>query len=400
MSNSTLDLHELQRQNALESYHIFDTESEKEFDELASLASTICNVPIALITFIDADRQAFKSHHGTDMTENRRELSFCTHAIASSDEIMIVDDARLDARFSDNPVVTGPAHITFYAGVPLINEDGYALGTICVFDQKANSISQNQISALKTLAKQVIDKLELRRKVRQLEKTNQDLLNSNVLIQKFASMAAHDIKNPLSNILLSSQALKMRHEKQQYEGCLKLIDLSISSTHGLLDLVNEMLEYSKSPTSLLANKQRFSLNSLIKKIKDMLLIPKGIRIKFPDDRYEMYTSLIAVDQIILNLLNNAIRYNDKEEGLVEIRFKQDDTQYRFEVEDNGIGIAEEHFEKIFASNFTLGHTDRTNTKGTGIGLSIVKDLVTALDGTITIKSAVGVGTTFFVSLKK
>ena len=400
MSNSTLDLHELQRQNALESYHIFDTESEKEFDELASLASTICNVPIALITFIDADRQAFKSHHGTDMTENRRELSFCTHAIASSDEIMIVDDARLDARFSDNPVVTGPAHITFYAGVPLINEDGYALGTICVFDQKANSISQNQISALKTLAKQVIDKLELRRKVRQLEKTNQDLLNSNVLIQKFASMAAHDIKNPLSNILLSSQALKMRHEKQQYEGCLKLIDLSISSTHGLLDLVNEMLEYSKSPTSLLANKQRFSLNSLIKKIKDMLLIPKGIRIKFPDDRYEMYTSLIAVDQIILNLLNNAIRYNDKEEGLVEIRFQQDDTHYRFEVEDNGIGIAEEHFEKIFVSNFTLGHTDRTNTKGTGIGLSIVKDLVTALDGTITIKSAVGIGTTFFVSLKK
>ncbi|CAM3929460.1 GAF sensor signal transduction histidine kinase [Pedobacter westerhofensis] len=400
MSNSTLDLHELQRQNALESYHIFDTESEKEFDELASLASTICNVPIALITFIDADRQAFKSHHGTDMTENRRELSFCTHAIASSDEIMIVDDARLDARFSDNPVVTGPAHITFYAGVPLINEDGYALGTICVFDQKANSISQNQISALKTLAKQVIDKLELRRKVRQLEKTNQDLLNSNVLIQKFASMAAHDIKNPLSNILLSSQALKMRHEKQQYEGCLKLIDLSISSTHGLLDLVNEMLEYSKSPTSLLANKQRFSLNSLIKKIKDMLLIPKGIRIKFPDERYEMYTSLIAVDQIILNLLNNAIRYNDKDEGLVEIRFQQDDTHYRFEVEDNGIGIAEEHFEKIFVSNFTLGHTDRTNTKGTGIGLSIVKDLVTALDGTITIKSAVGIGTTFFVSLKK
>jgi signal transduction histidine kinase len=400
MTSSDLYPHEIQRLNALASYQIFDTESEKEFDELASLASTICDVPIALITFIDADRQAFKSHHGTDMRENKRELSFCTHALASDEEIMIVNDARLDARFSENPVVTGPAHITFYAGVPLINEDGYALGTICVYDHEPKTISKNQITALKTLARQVIDKLELRRKVRQLEKTNQDLLNSNVLIQKFASMAAHDIKNPLSNILLSSQALKMRHERQQYDGCLKLIDLSISSTHGLLDLVNEMLEYSKSPSSLLAKKQRFNLNNLIKKIVDMLLIPKGIRINFPQENHEVHISLIALDQIILNLLNNAIRYNDKEEGLIDIRFTQDDTHYKFEIEDNGIGIAEEHFEQIFASNFTLGQTDRSNTKGTGIGLSIVKDLVTALDGTIHVKSTVGRGSTFLVSIKK
>jgi signal transduction histidine kinase len=400
MSSSPVHPYESQRLSALESYQIFDTESEQEFDELASLASTICNVPIALITFIDADRQAFKSHHGTDLRENKRELSFCTHAIASNEEIMVVDDARLDVRFSDNPVVTGPAQIAFYAGVPLINEDGFALGTICVFDQKANSISANQINALKTLAKQVIDKLELRRKVRQLEKTNQDLLNSNVLIQKFASMAAHDIKNPLSNILLSSQALKMRHEKQQYEGCLKLIDLSISSTHGLLDLVNEMLEYSKSPSSLLANKQRFSLNKLFKKIIDMLLIPKGIQITFPEEKHEVYMSLIALDQIILNLLNNAIRYNDKEAGKVDIRFSEDETHYHFEIEDNGIGIAEKHFDQIFTSNVTLGQTDRSNTKGTGLGLSIVKDLLTALNGSITLQSTVGVGTTFYVSIKK
>jgi len=400
MSSSPEHPHESERLSTLESYHIFDTESEKEFDDLASLASTICNVPIALITFIDADRQTFKAHHGTDMKENKRDLSFCTHAIASNEEIMVVDDARLDQRFADNPVVAGPAHITFYAGVPLINEDGYALGTICVFDQKANTISADQANALKTLAKQVIDKLELRRKVHQLEKTNQDLLNSNVLIQKFASMAAHDIKNPLSNILLSSQALKIRHEKQQYEGCLRLIDLSISSTTGLLDLVNEMLEYSRSPSSLLANKQHFSLHSLLKKIIGMLMIPKGIRINFPDEKHELHMSLIALDQIILNLLNNAIRYNDKENGVINIRFVQDNTHYRFEIEDNGIGIAEEHFEQIFVSNFTLGQTDRSNTKGTGIGLSIVKDLLNALNGTIAVKSTLGLGTTFSIAIRK
>ncbi|SEA45528.1 GAF domain-containing sensor histidine kinase [Pedobacter hartonius] len=400
MKNIPLNNAEAQRLGALDTYDIFDTESEQEFDDLASLASTICEVPIALITFIGADRQTFKSHFGTDLKENRRDMSFCNHAIASSDDIMMVPDASLDARFSDNPVVTGVTQISFYAGVPIINEDGFALGTICVYDQKANSLSPNQVNALKSLAKQVMDKLELRRKIRQLEKTNHNLLNSNVLIQKFASMAAHDIKNPLSNVLLGSQALKIRYEKQLYEGCLKLIDLNISSTQNLLQLVDEMLEYSKSPSSLLANKRQFSLNGLLKKIINMQIIPKGIKISIPEEKYEIYTSLIAFDQIILNLLNNAIRYNDKEEGLIDIRFEQDDEYYKLEIEDNGIGIPAEYHEKIFTSNFTLGQTDRNQQKGTGIGLSTVKDLVTALNGSIDVTSAPGTGSTFFIRIKR
>jgi len=117
---------------ALQSYHIFETAEEKDFDDLAALASAICEIPIALITFIDDKRQWFKSHHGTEFTENQRELSFCTHAIASSDDSMIVPDASKDERFIHNPIVTGEPKINFYAGVPLINEDGYALGTMCV----------------------------------------------------------------------------------------------------------------------------------------------------------------------------------------------------------------------------------------------------------------------------
>lgn len=389
---------ESHRLAALESYQIFDTGTEKEFDDLTSLASAICNVPIALITFIDADRQTFKSHHGTDLTENQRELSFCTHTIASSDDIMIVPDASLDERFVNNPVVTGPAKIAFYAGVPLINEDGHALGTICIFDQQAHSLSPNQAEALKTLAKQVVDKLELRRKVRILEKTNQELLSSNVLIHKFASMAAHDIKNPLSSILLGSEALRMRYQKMKYDGCLKLIDLNISSAKGLLGLVDEMLAYSQSPSSLLANKQQFSLNSRIKKITAMLIIPESMVIILPEEKHELYLSVIAFDQIMINLISNAVRYNDKEKGMITIRFKQEKTFYSLEIEDNGTGIPEAYHEKIFENNFTLEKTDRNNKKGTGIGLSTVKDLVNALKGTIHVQSAIGKGTTFSLAI--
>jgi light-regulated signal transduction histidine kinase (bacteriophytochrome) len=115
-----------------------------------------------------------------------------------------------------------------------------------MLDQQTHTLSTQQIEALKTLAKQVVDKIELRRKVLTLEKTNQELLNSNVLIQKFASMAAHDIKNPLSTIMLTSQALKIRLEKLQDEGCLRLVDMNVTSTKNLLGLVDEMLEGNKS----------------------------------------------------------------------------------------------------------------------------------------------------------
>jgi len=400
MNQVSLDKHEEQRLAALQSYDIFDTENEKEYDDLTSLASAICDVPISLITFINEDRQWFKSHYGTTLTENRRELSFCTHAIASSNDIMIVPDAGLDERFFTNPIVTGPTSIVFYAGVPLINEDGFALGTMCVFDHKSHHLSENQISALKTLARQVVDKLELKRKIKVLENTNKELLNSNVLIQKFASMAAHDIKNPLSNILLSAEVLKSRHEKQNYDGCLKLIDLNISSTKGLLGLVDEMLTYSRSPSALLDRKQHFSIHSLIKKIIGMLIIPPNTKFVLPSENQEIYFSVIAFDQIILNLLSNAIRYNDKPQIVIHVRFEEDENFYKLEVQDNGIGIPLEYLHKIYETNFTLDQADRNNEKGTGIGLSTVKDLVNALKGTIEIKSVVGTGTTFLVAFKK
>src|SRR6201996_72449 len=272
---------EAERLVALQSYDIIDSGEEKDFDAIAAIASAICGTPISLITFIDEKRQWFKSHIGTTLTENFRDLSFCTHTIASTDGIMIVPDALEDARFAGNPVVT-QAKVTFYAGVPLVNEDGYALGTLCVLDQRPHDFTDAQIVALKALANQVVDKIELRRKVALLEKSNQELINANVLIQKFASMAAHDIKNPLSSIRLTSQALKVRKEILQSEGCLRLVDMNITATENMLELVNEMMAYSKNPSLLLEKKQEFELNALITKVVSLLVVPDSIRIVLPE----------------------------------------------------------------------------------------------------------------------
>jgi PAS domain S-box-containing protein len=182
-----LHLDEQGRLAALHSYDILDTLEEKDFDDLSTLAAVICQVPISLISMLDEKRQWFKSHKGLDMRETPIEQSFCAHVVASHKDIMIVEDARLDDRFKDNPFVTNHPGVVFYAGVPLINEDGFPLGTLCVKDTTQHHLTTEQQEALKTLAHVVMDKLELRRKAKTLEKLNSALGTSKQQIQELHS---------------------------------------------------------------------------------------------------------------------------------------------------------------------------------------------------------------------
>jgi len=400
MLSNALPMYEADRIAALQSYAILDTAEENDFDELTLLASAICQVPISLISLVDEKRQWFKSRNGLKFEETPVEQSFCKHAIAAGNDILIVNDAREDERFAANPLVTGPTHITFYAGVPLVNEDGYSLGTLCVIDHFKRELTTSQVMALKVLGRQVMDKLEIRRKIASLEMRNKELLESNVLIQKFASMAAHDIKNPLGTMLLASQVLKTRIDQFDDTGCEKLIDLNISSNKKLIVLVDEMLAYSQSPSLLITKKHQAELNELLEKIIALVRVPAGFDIRLPAGSYHLRLSIVAFEQIMINLLTNALRYNDKEEGLIQIRFSENEEFYQFEVEDNGIGIAAEYHHRIFNSNFTLKVTDRYNQLGTGIGLSTVQGLITALGGTIEVQSEVNKGTNIFFTLKK
>jgi PAS domain S-box-containing protein len=150
------------RVNALHEYHILDTLQEQSYDDIVLLASQICDVPTALITFVDRDRQWFKARIGIDAPQTPREQSFCTHAIMGR-EIFTVPDAAHDPRFQANPAVVGAPHIRFYAGAPLINPDGFALGTLCVADNKVRKLTDEQTEALAALSRQVVAQLELAR---------------------------------------------------------------------------------------------------------------------------------------------------------------------------------------------------------------------------------------------
>lgn len=155
------------RLEALRQYRILDTPSEQAYDDITALAAFICDVPISLISLVDAGRQWFKSKVGLNVDETGRDVSFCAHAILN-ESILIVKDALEDERFDQNPLVTCAPNIRFYAGVPLRTPDGHLIGTLCVIDHQPRDLSESQIKTLEALARQIVMQLELKRTSAQL----------------------------------------------------------------------------------------------------------------------------------------------------------------------------------------------------------------------------------------
>jgi GAF domain-containing protein len=161
------------RVDALQKYAILDSEPEQAFDDLTLLASYVCKTPIALISLVDEDRQWFKAKVGISAKETSRDIAFCSTAIQQGD-VFVVPDALQDERFRTNPLVVSEPNIRFYAGAPLINEDGYALGTLCVIDRTPRILGTDQEAALKALSRLVLMQMEFRRNLLLLKEALSD----------------------------------------------------------------------------------------------------------------------------------------------------------------------------------------------------------------------------------
>jgi GAF domain-containing protein len=181
---------------ALNRYAILDTEPEQSFDDLVTLAAHICKTPMAMLSLVDEHRQWFKSKVGVQVRETPREVSICTHAI-QQDDLFIVPDTWQDPRFRDNPLVVGEPRVRFYAGAPLINEDGFALGTICVVDREPRELDEDQKNALLSLRRLALAQMELRQNLRLLK----DALNDRTKEEHARELEVRQLEEKLIRVL-------------------------------------------------------------------------------------------------------------------------------------------------------------------------------------------------------
>lgn len=390
---------ESSRLEELNSYNILDTMSEQDYEDITMLAATICKTPISLITFIDKDRQWFKSHYGTAQNETIREYSFCAHALNSPKESLVIEDSRQDERFADNPMVTGDPYVIFYTGIPLVNPNGYPLGTLCVLDHKPRKLEEEQITALKILSKQVITLLEMRKSNVTLQKTKDELEVRNKELEQFASVVSHDIKSPLSGISMANQILNEQFKKALGKDGIDIVNVSKRSADKIQALVDGILSYYKGG-EYSGDAEEFNLTAFFESILSVLPANKKYEFTYPTSGALITMNKIQLEQIFSNLISNSILYNKNDVIKIDISFSEAPQQYFFSLTDNGIGVEKENHQKIFNLFTTLPSSAPGCETGHGIGLSTVKKIVERNGGIVTIESTPGKGTKFLFNIKK
>ncbi len=388
------------RLEALKALEVLDTETEKEFDEITALANFICDTEVALISLVDKSRMWFKSKNGVSICETPRDNSLCSHAILNPETPLLVKDTREDERFNKETIQLEDKVVVFYAGIPLVNKDGFALGTLCVMDSKPRELSEKQLESLNSLAKQVIILFELNKKNNDLQKIQRKLKKKNEALKDFARVISHDLKMPLANIITTTDLLKLLLDKKLDKESLQYFDYIKTSSFSMSGYISDVLDHYESE-SLIHNKpEKFSLNELLKEIIELLSIKPDISLNFPENDPILESNRSALKQIFFNLIGNSIKYNDKEQIEITIDHNEDANFYYFSITDNGMGIPENQIETIFDLFTTAGMADRSGNKGNGIGLSTVKKIVENLGGSISVNSKEKIETTFNFCVKK
>ncbi len=334
------------------------------------------------------------------VSETSRDVAFCAHAMLGENDIMVVEDARKDKRFHDNPLVTNDPNLVFYAGAVLKTADGLPLGTLCVLDTKPRQLSLEQLHALRTIAKQVMYRFELQKKQTQLLELSSELQKKNEELSRFAYVAAHDLKTPLTTIDALINLVQQEHIDRVDEEGKKILDFIKNSSDRLNRMVEGLLKFSRLENTDISNKKPIDLKNLIQYLKKISGSKIPVKFKLNTTLDEVILNDTLLDQILMNLVNNAIKYNNKDVVEIELGVSETDSHYWFYVKDNGPGISEENLTKLFTLFETIATEDRFGEKGNGIGLATVKSLTEKNKGSVSVESIIGEGTTFKFSLSK
>ncbi len=391
-------LNEPARMEKLKGYGVLDTPPEPLFDHLTRLGTRHFGVPICLITLLDETRQWFKSHIGIDIPQTSRRIAFCAYTILES-RVMVVPDAAADERFSDNPLVTGPPGIRFYAGAPLLTPEGLLLGTFCVIDTKPHAaFGFEERRDLEEFARIVMHELEARSAQRAIQEARAEAERASATKTRFLAAASHDLRQPIQSLLLFVAALHDHIRDERGRDTLALVERSLDT---LRDLLEGLFDLSRLDTGMVrASVADFPFRSVAEEIAASytpLAAAKGLTFHLGGECDAVVRSdRIMLGQILRNLVENAIRYTDA--GHVELGCVRSPDGLRIEVRDTGIGIPSHHLERIFEEFHQVGHPEHGRASGLGLGLSIVQRLCRLLGHRVSAQSEPGKGSVFSVEV--
>ncbi|MFN3360492.1 MAG: ATP-binding protein [Pseudanabaenaceae cyanobacterium] len=386
-------------------YQVLDTPPEPTFDDLTRVAAITCQVPVALVSLIDADRQWFKSCYGFAACEPPREEAFCAYTILG-DEPFIVEDATTHPRVCDNPVVVNSPHVRFYAGVPLITPRGYRLGSFCVVDFMPRQITSQQLEILQILAKQTVYLLESRTYQAKIYEYAKALQEANEAKSKFIATLSHELRTPLNGVIGSLQLLgdtALGPTQMEY------YRIAQTSSKAVLSLVNEVLDLAKIEAGKLElMPQPTNLHTIAEEVRTIItpqVQAKQLTLHLEyDHQIPQYLCLDGdrVRQILLNLTSNAVKFTPAGK---QVRFQlqllekcADKALVEVRVVDQGIGMTVEEQQRILTPFHQANATISKTYGGTGLGLSISNELLKLMGSHLTITSVKGEGTTFAFAL--
>lgn len=399
MKPAPIPENEAHRLEHLELYRILDTPPEEAFDRITRIVAETIDVPIALVSFVDQERQWFKSKYGLAASETPRELAFCAHAILGN-ETFVIEDASKDDRFADNPLVASGPLIRFYAGAPLKTTGGVNLGTLCAIDRYPRKLSENHRLLLEDLAHIVVDEMELRLSLQKAMTRLAEEARLRTMHEDFIATVSHELRTPLTSIKGSLGLLEHGVAGELPKKAREMLAIASRNSDNLLRLINDFLDFQKMESGEMTfDFTTVAAGDLLDKTCENMNGYAAENNVTLDTVCDSVPSIIGdptkLAQALTNLISNAVKFSPFD-GIVTIKLQKVGDTVCFDVTDRGPGVPEQFQSRLF-DKFSQADS-LNNAKGTGLGLAITKAIVDAHNGSISFDTAHDIGTTFRMAI--